>query len=270
MRVLFIGEGLADYTVNILNKLQAQSGVEVFDLVDSGGFGHVPPGVRQTREGVTFSIVELTGIVAQKYTDYSYWSFMGLPKKLQEIRPDIILVSFKYARMFLHDTALQMTMRVLGSKLILNDNPYRMEPYREVMDAIIAGHKDDTYTPWYVLYLLSLCEKLGVQNIEQVRKRIIAILQCVRLQSTYKSRNVLRYRVDELKHLLAGMDAALSYNDIGYDIYPTYGMPREKIFIKYNSPDTDLVFAAREKIEHEAPILPPNPHRFIHVGRLAP
>jgi glycosyltransferase involved in cell wall biosynthesis len=53
-----------------------------------------------------------------------------------------------------------------------------------------------------------------------------------------------------------------------YEYWESYGITREKIFITRNSPDTDMLFATREKIEAEPRILPHNPYRLLHVGRL--
>src|SRR3546814_10068774 len=48
----------------------------------------------------------------------------------------------------------------------------------------------------------------------------------------------------------------------------TYCIPRERIFITANSPDTDRLLASFEKVKQMSPLLPPNPQRLIHVGRL--
>ena len=60
----------------------------------------------------------------------------------------------------------------------------------------------------------------------------------------------------------------LHYIEDGFDILKTYKVPKRKIYITYNSPDTDKLFNAYEIALNEAPILPENSHRLIHVGRL--
>jgi glycosyltransferase involved in cell wall biosynthesis len=64
------------------------------------------------------------------------------------------------------------------------------------------------------------------------------------------------------------MDAHVNYIEEAYDIIGSYGVNKRKIFITYNSPDTDIMYAAKERIQHLPPILPPNPYRILHVGRL--
>jgi len=63
-------------------------------------------------------------------------------------------------------------------------------------------------------------------------------------------------------------DAHVNYIDEAFDILGSYGVPRERIFITRNSPDTDLLFAVGETIASAEPILPQCEHRLVHVGRL--
>ena len=64
------------------------------------------------------------------------------------------------------------------------------------------------------------------------------------------------------------MDAHVNYIDKAYDIFESYDVPKDKIFITYNSPDTDLYFSVKKKIENEPAILPVNRFRIIHLSRL--
>jgi glycosyltransferase involved in cell wall biosynthesis len=64
------------------------------------------------------------------------------------------------------------------------------------------------------------------------------------------------------------VDAHLDYIDEAITLFGSYGVPREKIFITRNSPDTDLLFETRKRIDAEPPFLTPCPLRLIHVGRL--
>jgi glycosyltransferase involved in cell wall biosynthesis len=63
-------------------------------------------------------------------------------------------------------------------------------------------------------------------------------------------------------------NAHVNYIEDAYDIYGSYGVPREKIFITYNSPDTDRLLAVHETLLAERCKNQTRPHRFIHVGRL--
>jgi glycosyltransferase involved in cell wall biosynthesis len=63
-------------------------------------------------------------------------------------------------------------------------------------------------------------------------------------------------------------DGYALYIDEGVEIYGSYGVPAGKIFVTRNSPDTDRLFAARERAAMAPPLLPPNPHRLVHLSRL--
>ena len=61
--------------------------------------------------------------------------------------------------------------------------------------------------------------------------------------------------------------AHVNYISAATDIFGSYGVPQSRIFITYNSPDTDILLRIREKI-NDPPLLPVNEFRIIHVGRL--
>src|SRR5258708_2994190 len=117
---------------------------------------------------------------------------------------------------------------------------------------------------------MRIFEILGFKVVSFIKNSVLKILSFTGIHTVKDTRNLLLKRLEEKKYILEFIAAAVSYIEEAYDIWGSYGMPREKIFISYNSPDTDLLFAVREKIEKEAPILPPSSHRIIHVGRLVP
>lgn len=270
MKILFIGAGMTDYIVQLLNKLNSKPDVEIYNLIDANGVGHVPAGAHQTRKGVEFAVVELRGTVRRKYSDHSYWSFVGLARALREVKPDVVIVSEKYIQPFLHESDVREVMRECGTRLVFRDNPFRLERYEARKEAIMAGLKDEEYTPFYVLYLMRAFERLGFKNQALLKQRIYVVLSALGLYTKERGRKKLLERLEEKKYILNAPDAHTSYIEEAYELYGTYGVPREKIFIIYNSPDTDLLFAVRKQIEQEPPVLPPNPRRVLHVGRLIP
>ena len=64
------------------------------------------------------------------------------------------------------------------------------------------------------------------------------------------------------------VDAHVDYIEDAVEIFESYGVSSEKVFIIYNSPDTDHLLEIKEKLLQNPPLLPSNPHRLIHVGRL--
>jgi glycosyltransferase involved in cell wall biosynthesis len=63
-------------------------------------------------------------------------------------------------------------------------------------------------------------------------------------------------------------NAHVNYLEDAYEILGSYGVGKRKIFITYNSPDTDILLNAFKEARLSEPILPENKHRLIHVGRL--
>jgi glycosyltransferase involved in cell wall biosynthesis len=71
-----------------------------------------------------------------------------------------------------------------------------------------------------------------------------------------------------MKYAYCHVDAHLIYVKEGYGIYESYGVDAGKIFITYNSPDTDILLDIRNSLLASEPVLPKCENRLIHVGRL--
>lgn len=90
-----------------------------------------------------------------------------------------------------------------------------------------------------------------------------------------KSKNLLNRIVSYLKAIVFVQALTLAYRSAhffvvytaaGKDVYGSYGVPKDKIFVIYNSPDTDAIFATKAKIATELAAI--NPYEILHVGRL--
>jgi glycosyltransferase involved in cell wall biosynthesis len=239
MKVLFIGVWLSPYGNQILNKLHAQPEIDVYNLIDSAGGKHTAEAVHQSSEGVEFSIVSLKATRHRKSGTDEFDSFENLPELLTEIRPDVIVATEAYIPMFIYQTRLRQVRKEFDIALIMKDIPFRTDAYdvarRHLMQKKVSRFGipivDDIYNTFYI------------------RRHALA-------------------KLEEKKRILNFVDAHVDYVEAAYDIFGSYGVPREKIFITYNSPDTDLLSKVRKEIELVPPILPPNLHRLIHVGRL--
>ena len=69
-------------------------------------------------------------------------------------------------------------------------------------------------------------------------------------------------------YMYNAVDGHVCYIDEAFEIYGSWGVPKERIFITGNSPDTDHFMAIRKKLELSEPKPKRNPYRLIHVGRL--
>ena len=62
-------------------------------------------------------------------------------------------------------------------------------------------------------------------------------------------------------------DATMIYSSAGIEIHESFGVAREKIFVTYNSPDTDKVALARKQLTDRG-VSQSNPTQILHLGRL--
>lgn len=159
MRVLFVGVGLTHYYNQVLNRLQADLGVEIHNLVALEGRGHVGVGVLETERNVEFAIHRLREVTAGPY----YRSFRGLPALIRELLPQVIVAGADYLNAFTLDPFLRVALQQTGARLVIKNIPFRIPGYEESLAAarrslvarFLLGMRGITYrTPdAYALYL---------------------------------------------------------------------------------------------------------------------
>jgi len=233
MKVLFTFGGLPHYYNNVLSRLNSVNNLEIAVVVPSGKGETLGKGVHQKAEGIDFKLYKLP----------EYRSFYGKPffrnfnKVLRTEKPDAIVFIWPYILALLFKPLLLLKLKISGTKIIFKDIPFQLPKYNEALRFYLSnGH---------------LTENLDTEG----KKKFTDVLK-------YTSVQLIR------KMYYGLVDAHVNYVEDAYDILPTYGVKRQSIFITYNSPDTDLLYAAREKAESTDPMLPPNTFRIIHVGRL--
>ncbi len=237
LKVLYITNALTHYYNLVLSRLNDAPGVEIIVVVPRASSVHVGDAVHQTKQGVTFKVYEL-----EEYTRFViYSSFRGLRKVLSDEKPDIVMVSDAHFMTFLFNIPVVLAMKRQGIKLILQSIPFRLPRFDEAR----AHIHDRTAT------LQKLPCRLGTAL------HWIGVESLLRLTHVYFMK--FAYNVP---------DAHVNYVEDAYEIYGSYGVRKDKIFITYNSPDTDKLFEIRESLASVDPILPGSEHRLIHVGRL--
>lgn len=236
MKVLYIGNGLTHYYNLVLSRLNSEPGVELVVVAPSNRSTVIGEGVYQTTAGINFKVIELE----ETRRFLFYITFKGLARVLREERPDAVIVIENYLRAFLFDIPVVAAMNTIGAGLILKTIPFRYLTYQEALRSINNSTIDFASLPPLANYLL---RKLGLVRLAKRCKLFIT------------------------KRALNLPDAHVHYVE-AYELWESYGISREKIFITRNSPDTDVLFAIREKIEGKPLVLPRNPYRLLHVGRL--
>jgi len=236
LKVFFIDNGLTHYYNQVLNRLNALPGVEMVAVVPKESSASIGEAVYQTRKGVSFRIFEL-----EEYSLAFYSSFRGLRKLLLDEKPDIVIVGEFHLFTFVFNLPVVLAMKRLGVKLILKSIPFRIRTFEEAIKMLHVPSKAVRKLPRPLAALIQIS---GVERL---------------LQLVY-----LHLR----KYAFNLPDAHADYIEDAYDIFGSYGVPRDKIFITTNSPDTDLLLAVRESLADSEMILPPSDYRLIHVGRL--
>jgi len=233
MRVCFVMAGLPHYFVLILNKMVSTYGTEVILIKPSQKSKAVGSGVKEDKSAANFRLLELP--------EYTTWYgkpfFENLIPTLKEIKPDIVVMSaWPYFLQMVLNPGFYSQLKSVGAKLICRDIPFNISYWGKSREYYYSGQ--------------NLTEDLSVNG-----KNLKGYLY-------FKAITWLR------KIYLPLADAHINYYDEGRDIIASYGVPKEKIFIAANSPDTDELLAAYDEVLKQPEILPANPHRLIHVGRL--
>lgn len=255
MKVLIMLNGLTHYFNLIMSKVNDQPGVEIIYLYPSQKSIAMGEGVLQTKEGANFQLIEL-----QEKVDESTGSlyYDGLGDVLEELKPDIIMAAETNIRSLMYDEQLKKIIRDQNIKVILKSIPFRLKRYKEEIEDARKEIND-----------------LPLPPFNSMPGFVSRILKSFKTDAFYKKafldKKALKQfveKLDERKKIFNYADAHVNYVETAYGIYGSYGVRKEKIFITYNSPDTDYYFSVKEKIKSEPPVLPLNKFRIIHVSRL--
>ncbi len=233
MRVCFVMAGLPHYFKLLLNKFSAEYDIAFVLIIPSQTSQSVGSGVKEDKNDTNFRLVELE----EYQTWYKKSAFKGLIPALQEIEPDIVVMSaWPYFLQFALNPLFYFRFKRLKTKLICRDIPFNVPIYGQARSFYFSNQ--------------NLTENLGTDK--KTWWGYFMFWGTAVLRSIY----------------LKVADAHINYIDEAYKIIGSYGVAKEKIFITANSPDTDELIDAFEKVQTMPPILPLNTYRLIHVGRL--
>lgn len=255
MRVLFLMNGITHYFNLITNKINESREVEIFYIYPKKKSLAMGEGVFETVEGANFSLIGME----EKTEEQKGWLYYeGLEKVLTEVQPDIIMLGETHLEGLLFKESIKVLIDQFQIKLVLKSIPFRLKKYEEAL----ADFKDQLQSnskPAFESLPGFISKSLKVLKGDVLYKQMVL---------DKKALNQFKTALNIKRDLYNSVDAHVNYIEAAYDIYGSYGVPKEKIFITYNSPDTDTYFAVKEKIKNLPPILAPNPYRIIHLSRL--
>ncbi|MCX6150417.1 MAG: glycosyltransferase family 4 protein [Ignavibacteriales bacterium] len=236
MKILFTFGGLPHYYNSVLNRLNRIEGLEIVVVAPGNRGETLGEGVHQKNEGLEFRLIRL-----EEYkTFYGKPFFKGFTKVLKQEKPDAVVTIWPYVLAFVFNPYLHLLAALGKIKLIEKEIPFGVPKFKETFSFYSKRN--------------SVTENLEVQASSN------KFINFIRLSSLALIR-VLYYNF---------CHAHVNYIDDAYDILGSYGVKKEKIFITYNSPDTDVLLEAKKEVDKLPPVIPENKFRLIHVGRLVP
>lgn len=179
----------------------------------------------------------------------SFLDLAGLPQVLCNYRPDIVVFAESYQYSAVYNKALRGTLRAIGSKVVFASLPFMLPSYPEAVSRVPC---------------ISRIPLRSSRLIGSVA-RLIAL---DRLYARFVRNPSLRRHLGCLRKVFCAADAHAVYHDEGVSIYESYGVPRAKIHVVRNSPDTDRLIDARRRVSQQMPSPTSGALRLVHVGRL--
>ncbi len=247
--------GLTHYFNLLMSKVNEQQDIEIGYVYPKEKSLAMGEGVHLTTDGANFHLIELEEIENKQTGDLFY---VGLDKVLIDWKPDIIMAAESNIKSLFYDDVLKKIIEQQQIKIILKSIPFRLKNY---MDEIEAARKE--------------ISKQSLPPFNSMPGLLSKIFKALQLDVFYKKffldRKALRsfvQKLDDRKKIFNKVDAHVNYVEAAKEIYNSYGVAKEKIFVTYNSPDTDYYFSIKEKIKSLPPILSANKYRIIHVSRL--
>ena len=231
MKVLFLLNGLTHYVVPMLNKLDEVDGIDVIAVAANENSKNVGTGVYITDEGIKFRLLYLEEI--QRF--YRKTFFKRLKSVLLSEKPDVIILGWPFILELAFNPLLLCFIKKNKIKILFKEIPFQVQPFGEALKFKSTSFIDE--------------------NMKLIDDGII------RKISNFFTAIIRRY-------YYFFVDANINYYEDSYSTLKTFGVKKEKIFISYNSPDTETLFCARQKAVTLVPQFNYNPHRLIHVGRL--
>jgi glycosyltransferase involved in cell wall biosynthesis len=237
VKVMFLTGGFPHYFNLVLSRLNALPGIEVVVVSSRGDRSSIGEGVYQTLEGVDFG----THLLPETHLFPLYVSHRGLWRVLWKERPDIVVAPDNMFLSFILNPFLRASVGLLGIALVMKSIPLQVPTRAEWRERLSSSSQFVARLPKV------LRAALRASRIEHGVRVLLLWLRAVAIRRA---------------------DAHLCYVPDAIRIYGSYGVAPERIFVTFNSPDTESYAQAERTLQALPPILSANPYRIIHVGRL--
>lgn len=230
MKVLFTFGGMPHYLNAMLNKLQAK-GVDVVVITPQKGNVIIGKGVKMVESG---AYKHLTS--PEKKMRYGKTAYPQLPEIVRKEQPDILVMGWPYFLQLFFQPELRKAIKDCDTKTVIREIPFQTPPYGKIRE----------FFKEHPMYDENMC-----------------------LQSTGYGFYIRQWITAHIrKYCYSKVAGTLNYSTAAYDILPSYGVKKEKIHVTYNSTDTEALLREKENVAAAPAILPSNPRRILHIGRL--
>jgi glycosyltransferase involved in cell wall biosynthesis len=233
MKIIFTFGGLPHYYNYVLNRLNRLPDSTVKVIIPESRGSTLGKGVHESLENIEFGVIRLP----EKKSWYGKLYFREFVKTIENEKPDIVVTIWPYILGFVLIPSWRRVRRKVKFKLIYKDIPFNIPSYENALH-------------YYR-------NRLSTENNNAVH-------------SNWGPLQILYYSILRIlfRNFLTSVDAHVYYTEEAYEIIPSYGVEKNKIFITYNSPDTDRLFKFRAELERNSEQILNQPNIILHMGRL--
>ncbi len=232
MKVLFLFSGIPHYLNALLNKISAK-GIDISVVVPATKSSALGKGVKTIeKKSDNYKYIETeekTSLIGKKY-------FPNLDKIINDEKPDILVAGWPYFLAIAMQPKLRKAIKDNSVKFVMREIPFQTPPYKKIREYFSDNPMYD--------------EDMNLMS----RGLPFYIRQFL----------VMKLR----RYCYQKADGALLYSSVGRNIITSYGIDNERVFVTFNSGDTDALIEEKQKIQDLSHILPTNSKRIIHIGRL--
>lgn len=229
MKITFIFGGMPHYLVHLLNLLQNTESLDVSVILPENKSKTIGAAVLENYANCTFKVIRTEEYLFLGQKPY----LKNLLKIFKQEQPEIVIIGWPFILGYFFDIPLRLWLKKNQVKTVFRSIPYQIPLYHEAGEFYAQKGFYD--------------ENMNLIKADTWKKKI-----------KYKL-------ITEINKLyFRWVDAHLNYTSLAYEILESYGVAKEKIFVTYNSGDTDELFRVKNKILAENS----NKKQVIHVGRL--
>ncbi len=234
MKVILLAPALPHYFNLVLNRLNRFPSLEMQVIAPADTGKTTGAGVHQTTQGIEFKVHRLPEVP----TFYGKVFFKGFMQVIKSEKPDILIFNWPYVLTWVFYPLMYWELRRMGIKLLIKEIPFQVPLYHDAVRFYTHEGAID-------------------ENLQPIQAKT-GFLATLRYKFVAEVRRIFVNRAD----------AHVNYRNDAPQIHTSYGVNQSTIFVTANSPDTDYLLGIKDKIKAAPPILPPNPYRILHVGRL--